>query len=86
MSALVSGSNPDNANPTIHKSSTEKRSRLGDFLDAEDDGSDFEELDSSDDGGMEFSSGSENGSEKAARRGGEAEPIDADEVFGKRQC
>jgi len=77
MSGLVT-SNPDNANPTVHKTAAEKHSKLGAFLD---DDFDEEELDLTY-SGAESSSGSDMDEDGASKKGEASdEPIDAQEVY-----
>ena len=79
----MASNNPDNANPVVHKASSQKVRKLGDFLDEEEDS-----LFLSDEGGMggglTYSSDEVSSEEGALRRSDvEEELIDNLEVFGK---
>lgn len=91
MSALTT-SNPDNANPTVHKTgheaSSRSRYRLADFLDAEEDDDDGNDL--LDGGGSNADKDVEmqqdgltyDGQTESESENENEEPIDSQEIFG----
>lgn len=84
--SLAAAANPDNANPVIHKTSSERRPKLGDFLDEEDafDGSYLDGLNDGHGDGAGFTfSGSSSGSSNEVARITTNEDIDANEIYGQ---
>lgn len=91
MSGLVS-SNPDNANPTVHKTAADRgagkgsSSRLGAFLDEDELELTFSEREGDDNADDESSGTSDDGADPRARRAKRTEspdePIDAYEIYG----